>query len=214
MRTDFPAATPPPASSADAEFWRAAAARRDARPCRAWTAEEIAVVREANAAAGAPAEALAAIEDLARPETLLVVTGQQAGLWLGPLYTLYKALAAVKWARRIERLLGRPVRGAFWVASEDHDFEEVRHCHFLSREGDPRRWTYAPAQEPPPGTSVYDIPAEREALLGFLDEVERETLESPHRAAVLSRWRGHVAARRPSSPLTPRPSRPCRTWPP
>jgi uncharacterized protein YllA (UPF0747 family) len=169
--------TPPPHPRADAAFWRAAAARRDARPCPPWTSEEIAVVRAANAAAGAPPEALAAIEDLARPETLLVVTGQQAGLWLGPLYTLYKALAAVKWARRIEELLERPVRAAFWIASEDHDFEEVRHAHYLSREGELKRWTYAPGAEPAAGTSVCDVAFEREALLGFLDEVGRETLE-------------------------------------
>jgi uncharacterized protein YllA (UPF0747 family) len=53
-----------------------------------------------------------------------VVTGQQAGLFTGPLYTIYKALSAVKLT---ECLRGRGFKAVpvFWIATEDHDFEEV-----------------------------------------------------------------------------------------
>lgn len=54
-----------------------------------------------------------------------VTTGQQAGFLTGPLYTVYKVLTAVRLAAALERHLGVPVAPLFWVASEDHDWEEV-----------------------------------------------------------------------------------------
>jgi bacillithiol synthase len=60
-----------------------------------------------------------------------VTTGQQPGLFGGPLFALYKALTAAALARRLEELLGRPVLPVFWVAAEDHDWEEVRRIHLL-----------------------------------------------------------------------------------
>ena len=57
-----------------------------------------------------------------------VTTGQQPGLFGGPLYSLYKALTAVRLAGRLEWLLARPVMPLFWVASDDHDWEEANHA--------------------------------------------------------------------------------------
>lgn len=62
---------------------------------------------------------------LADPATRVVVTGQQVGLFGGPLYTLTKALAATLWARRIEEETGTPAVAVFWMATEDHDYAEV-----------------------------------------------------------------------------------------
>ena len=56
-----------------------------------------------------------------------VTTGQQPGLFGGPLYSLYKALTAVRLAADLEELLARPVMPLFWVASDDHDWEEANH---------------------------------------------------------------------------------------
>lgn len=66
---------------------------------------------------------------LADPATRVVVTGQQAGLFGGPLYTLTKALAASLWARRIEEQTGTPAVAVFWIATEDHDYAEVAQAH-------------------------------------------------------------------------------------
>ena len=60
-----------------------------------------------------------------------VTTGQQPGLFGGPLLGLYKALSAVRLAEALEPLLGRPVLALFWIASEDHDWEEAHHTHLL-----------------------------------------------------------------------------------
>ncbi len=73
------------------------------------------------------------IARLARPETCAVVTGQQVGLFSGPLYTVYKALTAVKLAESLsEKGRGKsdfvPV---FWLASDDHDIAEVDHIKLL-----------------------------------------------------------------------------------
>jgi bacillithiol synthase len=72
-------------------------------------------------------EGSAALEALARPGTVAVVTGQQVGLFSGPCYTIYKALTAVRLARELSAA-GVPAVPVFWLATEDHDFAEVDHC--------------------------------------------------------------------------------------
>ncbi|MEO7540084.1 MAG: bacillithiol biosynthesis cysteine-adding enzyme BshC [Pyrinomonadaceae bacterium] len=70
------------------------------------------------------------IDVLRQPDSVAVVTGQQAGLFTGPLYTIYKALSAIKMA---DELNSRGVKAVpvFWAATEDHDFDEVSHAFFL-----------------------------------------------------------------------------------
>ncbi len=87
----------------------------------------------ANAAYGHPA-AQALAEKLADPATRVVVTGQQPGLYGGPLYAFSKMAAAVKWAEAVEAA-GEPAMAVFWVATEDHDFAEVAQATFLARDG-------------------------------------------------------------------------------
>ena len=77
---------------------------------------------------GAPPRAREAARQLADPKTAAIVTGQQAGLFGGPLFTLLKALTALKLAGRTSREHGIPVVAVFWIEAEDHDWEEVRSC--------------------------------------------------------------------------------------
>ncbi len=65
---------------------------------------------------------------LAQDTTYTVTTGQQVGWLTGPLYTIYKAVSTIQLARLVEAHLGPPYRvvPVFWMASEDHDAEEVR----------------------------------------------------------------------------------------
>ncbi|HUF12235.1 MAG TPA: bacillithiol biosynthesis cysteine-adding enzyme BshC [Longimicrobiales bacterium] len=76
-------------------------------------------------------EARGRLEGVARGEGFVVTTGQQAGLLGGPLFTLYKALSAVALADALQERLGVPVLPVFWVASEDHDWAEVKDVHLL-----------------------------------------------------------------------------------
>src|SRR5579885_576499 len=69
----------------------------------------------------------ASLDLLARPGTAAVVTGQQVGLFSGPAYTIYKAITAARLARDLTAR-GIPAVPIFWLATEDHDFEEVNHA--------------------------------------------------------------------------------------
>lgn len=66
------------------------------------------------------------LENLRKDDAVVIVTGQQVGLFGGPLYTVYKAVTAIQLARREAVRMSRPVIPVFWLAGEDHDWEEVR----------------------------------------------------------------------------------------
>jgi hypothetical protein len=82
---------------------------------------------------GAGETTLANIRELRAADCLAVVSGQQAGLFGGPLYTIYKALSAVKLA---ECMTQRGVKTVpvFWIATEDHDFAEVANAGLINRD--------------------------------------------------------------------------------
>ena len=65
---------------------------------------------------------------LAESGTVAVVTGQQAGLFGGPVFTLLKAITALKLAEQVSRDHHVPAAAIFWIDAEDHDWEEVRSC--------------------------------------------------------------------------------------
>jgi bacillithiol biosynthesis cysteine-adding enzyme BshC len=93
------------------------------------------VLDEQNATWAAPEPAAeagvrAGIDALRRSDSVAVVTGQQLGLFGGPLYTVHKALSAVRYAARLSEESGRPAVPVFWLADEDHDFAEVRWASF------------------------------------------------------------------------------------
>jgi len=72
------------------------------------------------------------LERIFAPDAMCVTSGQQPGLFTGPLYTIYKALSAAALAVRLEKRTGRAVVPVFWVAGDDHDFAEANHCFVRS----------------------------------------------------------------------------------
>jgi bacillithiol biosynthesis cysteine-adding enzyme BshC len=94
----------------------------------------VAVLEAQQARRGAPPEARAAARALADRATVAVVTGQQAGLFGGPLFTLLKAITAIGLAARIEREQGTRAVPVFWIDAEDHDWDEVRQAAILDGE--------------------------------------------------------------------------------
>jgi len=66
----------------------------------------------------------AALDQLEKPGTVAVVTGQQVGLLSGPSYTIFKALTAVRLAAQLSKQ-GTPAVPIFWLATEDHDLAEI-----------------------------------------------------------------------------------------
>lgn len=90
-------------------------------------------LKDMNAGWGAGEETLRNIELLRESDCLAVVSGQQAGLFSGPLYTIYKATSAVKLAGCLSQRNTRAVP-VFWMATEDHDFHEVAKAEFIGRD--------------------------------------------------------------------------------
>ncbi|HEX5410956.1 MAG TPA: bacillithiol biosynthesis cysteine-adding enzyme BshC [Terriglobia bacterium] len=89
------------------------------------------VLLKQNRAFGAGEETLQNIQRLSHPDTLAVVTGQQVGLLSGPAFTLYKALTAVRLSQSLNARGFKTVT-VFWLASEDHDLEEVAQTYALN----------------------------------------------------------------------------------
>lgn len=103
------------------------------------------------------------IELLREPDTVAVVTGQQAGLFTGPLFTIYKALSAIKMAEFLNANGAKAVP-VFWAANEDHDIDEVSQAYFIGNAGELGR------AENRPGMYVKNSPVGRIKLDGSIHE--------------------------------------------
>ena len=108
------------------------------------------VLEDQNRAFGSPPRTFDNIHLLSKPSTFAVVTGQQVGLFGGPLYTMFKTITAIKLAERLKTKLPQydfvPV---FWIEGEDHDFAEMNHISVLDAEGKIVRIEYLPGGEMP-----------------------------------------------------------------
>lgn len=129
------------------EGWRVAIARRQRYQPRCAIAP---VVQNQLRRRRAPEQARRAAAWLDDPGAIAIVTGQQAGLFGGPAYTLLKALTAIKLAARVESEHGVRAVPVFWVDAEDHDLDEVRSATVLDADLQPRRISLA--LRPAPGT--------------------------------------------------------------
>jgi len=119
----------------------------------------------------APARAVEAGQRLADGRTVAILTGQQAGLFGGPLFTLLKALTALKLADQVTRDHHVTAVAIFWIDAEDHDWEEVRSCTVFDDELRPRTVVLAPRSTPEPA-SVATMRLD-ESIAAVLDELER-----------------------------------------
>ena len=91
------------------------------------------VLREQNRWLGSDAETEKSIDRLAKG-AVAIVTGQQVGLFSGPAYSFYKALDAIRWAKKLTRA-GVDAVPIFWLATEDHDLAEANEVFFGERYG-------------------------------------------------------------------------------
>ena len=117
---------------ADPAAWRDAIARTQRHPRNRHGIADI--LQAQQRARGAPAEAIAAAAQLRDSQTVAIVTGQQAGLFGGPLFTLLKAVTALRLAERVRDEHRVPAVAVFWIDSEDHDWNEVKACQVLDGE--------------------------------------------------------------------------------
>jgi bacillithiol biosynthesis cysteine-adding enzyme BshC len=190
----------------DRSAWAEAIARTQAHERRrADIAQVVAAQQERR---GAPARARDAARLLADRRAVAIVTGQQAGLFGGPLFTLLKALTALKLAERVSRDHDVPALAVFWIDAEDHDWEEVRSCTVYDDSLTPRTVSLPPraAAEPSPVSTIHLDPesinralAELEAVLPasefrdqVLDALRRAYEPGIGMAEAFGRWLDHV----------------------
>ncbi|MEI6225795.1 MAG: bacillithiol biosynthesis BshC, partial [Deltaproteobacteria bacterium] len=170
-----------PASPLDEGAWAAAARRASGRGL---APELLAEIRRQSAAFPASPARERSLEALSRKDATVVVTGQQVGLFLGPLYTLHKAATAISRARLVERLTGLPCIPVFWLQTEDHDWAEIASAEVLVPAG---RKVLALPPGPPDlarvSLSHRSLPAEVDGLVATLAGL-LEPL--PHAAEVAS----------------------------
>lgn len=136
---------------------------------------------------GAPSAAIAAAEALRAVGTYAVITGQQAGIATGPLYTLYKAIGAVRRARELEEQFpGQRFVAVFWIEGDDHDFDEARRFTVLDRAGIARELAYDDGDTLPRHVGDRVVRRESfEALESSLRETLMETEYTPEMFAML-----------------------------
>lgn len=84
---------------------------------------------EINQQWDAPESTYLNIERLKNDESVVVIGGQQAGLLTGPMYTINKIISIIQFAKQQELKLEKPVIPVFWIAGEDHDFDEINHIY-------------------------------------------------------------------------------------
>jgi bacillithiol biosynthesis cysteine-adding enzyme BshC len=112
------------------------------------------VLRVQNAGFGADERALANVERFRRG-AYAVVTGQQVGLFGGPLYAVLKAVSAIALADELTRQ-GLDAIPVFWLATEDHDLDEVTKVTLLTPEG--ALETLRTESHGPPDAPMSDVP--------------------------------------------------------
>jgi bacillithiol biosynthesis cysteine-adding enzyme BshC len=171
---------------------RAAADRAAGRPVDRDALAD--VLAEQNADWGGGDATQKHVEALRDPETVAIVTGQQVGLFTGPLYTIYKTITTLQLAEEWAEQTGRTVVPVFWVEGEDHDFEEIATAHVLRR-NEVVPLDYAPDVADNPG-AVGRLPLADDALADVLARLDGALPDSDFKPAVMERVR---AAYRPGT---------------
>ncbi len=118
------------------------------------------------------------IKDLAEGAKV-VIGGQQAGLFGGPLYTFHKIFSIITLSNQLTNQYNEKIIPVFWIAGEDHDFDEVNHTFvFNHKKATLDKIKYHTMT--PPETSVTRFTPDKEALLESLNQFFKELTETSH----------------------------------
>lgn len=132
-------------------------------------------LKRVNQTWGAPDQTLQNIDRLEQENSVVVVGGQQAGLLTGPLYTIHKIISILVMAEEQERELGVPVLPVFWIAGEDHDYDEINHIHMPYT---PRMKKFKVLQKQTEKSAVSEMVMDQEALKTWLYRIFTQLQET------------------------------------
>ena len=108
------------------------------------------VLEEQNVSFGSSPRTFENIALISKPTTYAVVTGQQVGLFGGPLYTVYKTITTITLAQKLKaKFPGLDFVPVFWIEGEDHDFAEMNHTAVLDRENKVMKIEFLPGGQMP-----------------------------------------------------------------
>lgn len=135
------------------------------------------VLTEMNKKWEAPVASLQQIERLKLDNSVVVIGGQQAGLLTGPSYSLHKIISIMRLAKEQEEALHIPVIPVFWIAGEDHDFEEINHVFSVKKE---QAYKHTIQQQPSGKQAVADIALDKDAAKQWLRMFLNDLPETVH----------------------------------
>jgi bacillithiol synthase len=128
------------------------------------------------------------IQKLQRNDTYCVITGQQAGLLTGPLYTIWKALTALHLCSKWEEK-GISCVPIFWIASEDHNLQEISHFALLNENLELSEFSLRDhfiQKRQPAGAIPVDHPEIRNILTRCFQEIRNPAVKEYYSAGTLS----------------------------
>nr|WP_154895145.1 bacillithiol biosynthesis cysteine-adding enzyme BshC [Paenibacillus xylanexedens] len=123
------------------------------------------------------------IARLAEKGTFVVTGGQQSGLLTGPLFVIYKAASVVAAAREAEAKLQRPVVPVFWIAGEDHDWDEVNHTYLPGHKGEMTKVKLHGRFDG--RNSVSGVTIETEQWMNVIEQVEHLLTDTVHKPGLM-----------------------------
>ncbi|MCQ6273992.1 bacillithiol biosynthesis cysteine-adding enzyme BshC [Bacillus sp. V3B] len=135
-------------------------------------------------------EVKASLTKLTNQDSVVVIGGQQAGILTGPLYSIHKIISIIALARQKEAELNIPVVPVFWIAGEDHDFQEVNHI-YLEKEGDVQKVVYP--EKVLEKKMVSDITIDKEICIEWVEEIIEALGETNHTKELLAFMRTSIS---------------------
>jgi bacillithiol synthase len=127
-------------------------------------------------------EVEASISKLRKPNSLVVIGGQQAGILTGPLYSIHKILSIILFAKKKEAELSVPVVPVFWIAGEDHDYDEVNHI-FVEKGNQLEKWIYP--EKVLDKRMITNIEIKKDVLKTWVEEIISTYGETEHTKSLL-----------------------------
>ena len=117
------------------------------------------------------------LKKLKQENSAVIIGGQQAGILTGPLYTIHKIISIIHLAKQQESKLGIPVVPVFWIAGEDHDYQEVNHI-FIEKNNKMEKMTYP--EKVLEKKMVSNIPLNREKCRAWVENIIETFGETEH----------------------------------
>ena len=123
------------------------------------------------------------IDKLRKENSVAVIGGQQAGILTGPLYTIHKVISIIKLAEQKEAELGVPVVPVFWIAGEDHDYQEVNHVYVM-KDNKQEKWIYP--ERNLEKKMISEVCINRDLCYSWVEEIMETYGETKHTKEVLA----------------------------